>query len=190
MAVYVGRNPVRVTANQVSAVTTLGGTILTQGDINGGFQVNFQHDNGGCGGAESGIFVAIRDFIPWTWISMDFEVTGSASCWSFMNSSAYGASIGNGGTGNISNFDATQGDKCVKTYLAQNDSPFTTHSNVYACDNNADNFFIYNTGIARKCTFIRRRNVNGSLAGPHHGRSCNTTGSGAVTVIKNIYVWY
>lgn len=188
MTTYYGRQAYRVTASQVSSVDITGGTIISQGDVDGGFEVRFQHDLGGCGNPDSGIFVAIRDFVSWTWMSVDFMVTGTASCWSF-NHPSYGAAVGNGATGNILTYNESLGDKCVKTYLAQEDAAYSSHDKVTACDNDSNNFMRYTGETFRRCTFVRRRNVNGQLAGPHHGRSCNSTGSGSMTVIKNIYVW-
>ena len=188
MSTVYGRKAYSISSTLVSSIAVTGGTVLSSGDVNGSFEVRFRHDLGGCGSADSGIFVQLLDFTAWTMMAVQFELLGSASCWSF-NTSGYGNAVGNSGTGNMLTYSEAAGDKCVKTYLAQNDSPYTTHDKVSACDNNADNFMVANTGVYRKCTFIRRRNVNGSLAGPHHGRSCNASGAGAITVIKNIYVW-
>jgi hypothetical protein len=189
MSVNAGPHGTLVVAAQVNSVQITGGTILSQGDVSEvGFQTRFQHDLGGCGGPDSGIFVEIKDFIPWTFMSAQFLLMGSASCWSF-NTSGYGSAVGNGGTGNMIYYDATLGDSCIRTYLAQGDPAFITHSIFNACDNDANNFMRFNTGVYRSCTFVRRRNVNGSLAGVHHGRSCNASGSGAITIIQNIYVW-
>lgn len=187
MAVNYGRKGYVIQLSDVNAVYTTGGTVLSQGSVNGCFEVSFRHDLGGCGGPDSGIFVELKDNISWKYMSCQFLLLGQASCWSF-NSAGYGAAVGNG-TGNILPYSEAQGDSCVKTYLAQNDVGFTTHNKVTACDNNADNFMVYNTNVYRRCTFVRRRNLNGSLAGPHHGRSCNSTGANSVTIINNIVVW-
>lgn len=190
MATVYGRQGYKIDSSYVNAIAITGGTIISSGDIDGTFQVTFRHDLTGCGGPESGIFVELKDFMPWTMMSVQYELLGTASCWSFNESSnGYGTAVGNGGTGNMLAYSAALNDKCVKTYLAQNDAPYTTHVITSACDNSADNFMIFNGSEYRKCTFIRRRNINGSLAGPQHGRSCNAIGAGALTVIKNIYVW-
>ena len=190
MALYHGRASINVSSGYVNSVQTLGGTVISQGDdSNGGFTVSFQHNNGGCGGAESGIFVELKDTFAWKSISCRISVIGAASCWSFSNSSGYGVISGYPATGNLYDYDATQGDSFLRTYLSVNDSPYNTHNKVYACDNNADNFFIANTGVYRYFTMVRRRNVNGSLAGIHHGRSCNGTGAGNITVIDQIRIW-
>ena len=190
MALFHGRPSVNVSSGYVNSVQIVGGTVLSQGnDSNGGFAVAFQHNNGGCGGAESGIFVELKDTFAWTWISCRIMVTGSASCWSFSNSSAYGIISGYPGTGNLYDYDPSQGDTFVRSYLSVNDSPYNTHNKVFACDNDANNFFIANGGVFRGFTMVRRRNVSASLAGIHTGRSCNGTGSGAVTMIDQIRIW-
>lgn len=191
MATVYGRPSINVSSGYVNSVQITGGTILNQGnDAGGGFSVSFQHNNGGCGGADSGIFVELKDTFAWKYISCRISVIGSASCWSFSNSgSAYGVISGYPGTGNLYDYDPAQGDTFVRSYLSVNDSPYTTHSKVTACDNDADNFFRFNTDVYRGFTMVRRRNVNGSLAGIHTGRSCNGTGSGAVTVIDQIRIW-
>lgn len=189
MASLYGQNAYRITMDRVNSVAVTGATLLSQTHVDGGYEALFRHDLAGCGSADSGFYIELKDFIPWTRVSVEFWVMGSASCWSFMNSSAYGGAVGASGTGNILNYDESQGDRCIKTFKAQEDPAYSSHNKVYACDNNADNFMRYDTGIYRRCTFVRRRNVNGSLAGVHHGRSCSSTGSSALTLVKNIYVW-
>jgi len=189
MSVHAGPHGILVAAAQVNTVQITGGTILSQGDVAGvGFQTQFRHDLGGCGGPDSGVFVEIKDFMPWTYMSVQFLLIGTASCWSF-NTPGYGAAVGNSGTGNMLSYDTAAGDVCIRTYLAQNDPSFNTHNPVSACDNAADNFMIANGSVYRQCTFVRRRNINGNLAGPHHGRSCNSIGSGSISILQNIYVW-
>lgn len=188
MGMFYGQTGTIIQPGHVNGVYTTGGTILSQGYDTRGFSVTFRHDLSGCGSPDSGIFVELKDFIPWTMMSVEFLVLGQAACWSF-NTSGYGNAVGNSGTGNIDTYNEALGDRCVKTYLAQDEPAYLTHNKVYACDNNADNFMRFNTGVYRKCTFVRRRNINGSLAGPHHGRSCNSTGAGSLTIIQNIVVW-
>ena len=69
MATVYGRPSINVSSGYVNSVQIVGGTVLSQGnDSNGGFAVAFQHNNGGCGGAESGIFVELKDTFAWTCI--------------------------------------------------------------------------------------------------------------------------
>lgn len=190
MSVIAGRSSVMVSSSYVNSVNITGGTILAQAnDSNGGFAVSFQHNVGGCGGADSGIFVELKDTIMWTGISFRITLIGSAACWSFANSSGYGAAVGYSTTGNLLDYNASQGDQVDISYLAQQDPAYSSHSVVHACDNDANNFMRYNTGNYRYFTMKRRRNVNGSLAGIATGRSCNSTGSGSITYIDNIFIW-
>lgn len=185
MSTIFGVNPYRITAAQINGVTLVGASIISQGDIDGGYEITVQHNTGNACDS-TGVFVQLRDFIAWTKISAEFWTTGAAACWTYMQPSGYGSS---GGDGNIYSYDESLGDKCVKTYLAQDEAAFASHAKASACDNDANNFMRFNTTTFRRCTFVRRRNVNGSLGGVHHGRACSEIGSNAITVIKNIYVW-
>lgn len=185
MSVVYGRRAERVQIANVNSVILVGATILEQSNVNGGYEIKFQHNTGNACDS-SGVFVQLLDFIPWKGISVEFQTTGSAACWTFMQPGGYGSS---GGDGNIYTYDESLGDQCVKTFLAQEDAQFSSHAKANACDNDANNFMRYNTSTFRKCTFIRRRNVNGSLGGIHHGRACSEIGSNAITIMKNIYVW-
>jgi hypothetical protein len=185
MAIVYGQSGIIVTASHINAVTLVGATILSQGDSDGSYQITVQHTTGNACDS-SGVFVQLRDFIPWTKISAEFWTTGSASCWTFMQPGGYGST---GGDGSIFAYDEALGDRCVKTYLAQDETAFASHAKASACDNDANNFMRFNTTTFRRCTFMRRRNVNGSLGGVHHGRACSEVGSNAITVIKNICVW-
>lgn len=185
-AVY-GRPANRISLYHVSQVVVTGGTLLASGDSEGGFYVSFQHDQAGCGGPESGVFIELKDFIPWTNISMEFYLTGTAACWDF-NNGTRATNIGNSGTGNLLSFDSFL-DRVHKSVNCFELPQFALKMS--ACDNNSDNFFNsgYHVGAFKSFRINRRRNVNGNLAGPMHARSCNTTGSGSVTIIRNIYVW-
>jgi hypothetical protein len=189
MGFYRGRKATRVNSSMVSSISITGGAITSQGDIGelGSFLVVFRHDTTGCGGPESGILVLLKDSIPWTRMSFDWEGTGTASCWSFMNTggSNYGPGTGTP-DGNMLSYGQT-GDNLINSYLTWEVPAYQTHNRVFACDNDSDNFFRYDGGAFRKFRMIRTRNSSGSLAGIHHGRSCNT--GGGLTIIKNIYIW-
>jgi hypothetical protein len=185
MGVLYGGQSYRVMYKDVNAVYLVGSTIMQQDDVDGGYQLTIRHDTGdGC--QSSGFFVQLKDFIPWTRIAVEFWTTGSAACWSYMQPGGYGSTNGDG---NIYAYDESLGDRCVKTYLAQDEAAYASHAKAGACDNDANNFMRYNTTTYRRCSFVRRRNVNGSLGGIHHGRACNEVGGNAITIIKNIYVW-
>jgi hypothetical protein len=185
MASFYGRQAQRVSMADVNSVVLVGATILQQSDVDGGYEIRVRHNTGNACDS-SGVFVQISDFIPWTGISVEFQTTGAAACWTYMEPGGYGS---NGGDGNIFNYNESAGDRCIKTFLAQDDAQFASHAKASACDNDANNFMRYNTTTFRRCTFIRRRNVNGSLGGVHHGRACSEVGSNAITIIKNIYIW-
>jgi len=186
MAIAYGQKGTRIMSGHINSIALLGTTVLEQSDVNGGFEIKVQHNSGGdCG--STAVLIQVQDFVPWTKISAEFWTTGSAACWSFMDQNGYGTT--SVGQPNIYTFDANAGDKCVKTYLAQNDSPYDTHNKSTGCDNDANNFMRYNTTTFRKCTFVRRRIGTTPLAGIHHGRACNEVGANAITIIKNIYVW-
>lgn len=185
MSIFYGRKAERVQMAHITSVVLVGATIIQQSDVDGGYEIKVQHTTGNACDS-TGVFVQISDFIPWKGISVEFHTTGSAACWTYMQPGGYGSS---GGDGNIYSYDESLGDRCVKTYLAQDDAQFSSHAKASACDNDANNFMRYNTTTFRRCTFVLRRNVNGSLGGVHHGRACSEVGSNAITIIKNIYVW-
>ena len=184
MASKYGKNIYRISSSLVNGVYYYGGTVLFSGDVNGSFEVQFRHDSSGCGNPDSGIFVEIKDFISWTNIVMQYSLTGTASCWGFNDSNGYGKSVGNNGTGNLLAFDSSI-DGAKNSINAFEDPAYTLKTR--ACDNNADNFMRFNSS-GRSFFMYRRRDSSGNLAGPQHGRSCNSTGSGSVTTIKNIFV--
>lgn len=185
MSIIYNINPLIVTYSDIQAIYLVGATILNQDQENDGYLIRIRHDTGSSCDA-TGVYVQLKDTIAWTRISAEFWTTGAAACWTFMQPSGYGS---NNGDGNILSYDESAGDKCIKTYLAQDDPQFSSHAKANACDNDANNFMRYNTTTFRKCTFVRRRNVNGNLAGIHHGRACSEVGSNAITIIKNIRVW-
>lgn len=187
MATFYGMNSYTVNNNMVQSVTTTGGTILSQGDVNGSYEVTFRHDLSGCGGPQSGILILLKDIIPWTNISFEWLGNGIAACWSFMGTGDnYGTETGTF-TGNLLAYNEALGDLVTRTYLTWEVPQYQRVNKTVACDNEADNFFRFNSGEYKSFRMKRRRDVNGSLAGIHHGRSCNTTSSN--TIIRNIRVW-
>jgi hypothetical protein len=189
MGTSYGPGSIPIFSSLVDSINITGGTVLsTVDDPSNGYTVTFRHDLAGCGSPDSGIFIVILDFMIWRYMSCRFRLLGTASCWSFMNSSGYGSATGTT-SGNMLNYDESLGDRIIRTYLAQDEPEFVTHNKVLACDNNADNFMRFNGNEYKIFTMVRRRNVNGSLAGVHHGRSCNSTGAGALTIVDQIRVW-
>lgn len=188
MGFYRGPKATKVTSALINSITTTGGTITSQGDTGekGSFSVTFRHDVSGCGGPDSGILILITNSIPWTKIAFDWEGNGTAACWSFMNpSGGFGSATGTQ-DGNLIQYGAP-GDAIINPYLTWEVPAYQSHDRLYACDNDANNFFRFNGGEYKKFRMVRTRNTSGNLAGIHHGRSCNT--SSTFTIIKNIYIW-
>jgi hypothetical protein len=186
MATDYGIKSHNVTAALIDSVSTTGGTIISQGDVNGKYEIQFRHDTFGCGGPDSGILILIKDTISWKGITFEWLGNGTASCWSFMHSSNFGSATGTS-NGNLLAYNESLGDVISRPYLTWEVPAYQSHDRVYACDNNADNFFIFNSDSYKSFFMKRRRNINGSLAGIHHGRSCNSTAS--FTIIRNIRIW-
>ena len=189
MAIFRGPSATKVTTALIDSVTIHGGTIESQGDDgdNGSYSITFKHVNTGCGSADSGILILLTDDIPWTRIGFEWLGNGTASCWSFMhNGTNYGSSTGTA-TGNMAGYDESQGDGITRPYLSWEVEDYQSHNRTYACDNNANNFLRFNGGSYKSFRMARRRSTTSSLAGIHHGRSCN--GANTYTIIKNIYIW-
>ena len=190
MATGYGIQSTLVTSDLIYAVNLYNCTIVAAetGNIgnDGGYQVKVSHDTVGCGSqADNGFFLQLKDDIPWTRITWEWLGTGGAACWSFNNSSAYGTGAGDG-TGYLLNYDSSL-DYISRSYLSWEVPDYQSHSRVYACDNDSNNFFRYNTGVYRSFFMSRRRDTSGNKAGIHHGRSCN--GAGYHTIIRNIRIW-
>ena len=191
MATTYGIASTLVTTANVNLVGTTGGTTISAGNNGplGGYQIIFQHDTGGCGsGPDSGVYIELNDSTPWTRITFEWLGIGGAACWSFPNTSGFGAGAGPTDA-NLINYDEAAGDRVSRSYLTWEVPQFQSHSKVYACDNDSNNFFRYNTGEYRSFFMQRRRNSLLSYGGIHHGRSCNSTGVGATTIIRNIRIW-
>lgn len=177
-----------VTADLVHEVQIGDNTTLVTGETgnvgpNGGYQVKISNTSHGCG--SSGVYVIIKDTIPWTGITYEMVLTGVASCWSFNHA---GSNYGPGGTGNLLGYSEAAGDIISRAIRSWEVPAFQTHNRTFACDNNSDNFFhsSFHQGDPKIFYMKRRRNVNGSLAGIQHGRACVAAGT---TIIRNIRIW-
>jgi hypothetical protein len=181
----------KVTSTQIHSVTVTGGTILSSGDTgpDGEYEILFQHDLGGCGGPDSGVYIQLNDTVPWSNIVYRWTGNGAASCWSFNTGNSFGAAADPtyGGTGNLAAYNESLGDGVFNSYLTWEVPAYQTHGKASACDNNPNNFFIFNSGEFRAFSMKRRRNNLNTLAGVHHGRSCNSTGT--TTRINNIRIY-
>lgn len=185
MAVIYNINSYAIKFPDINSVYLVGATILSQSEDEGGYTITVRHDTGSACDS-TGVFVQLKDTVTWSRISAEFWTTGAAACWTYMQPGGYGSTSGDG---NIYSYDEAAGDRCIRTYLAQDDAQFITHAKANACDNDANNFMRFNTTTYRKCVFVRRRIVNGNLGGVHHGRACSEVGANAITIIKNIRVW-
>jgi len=190
MGFFRGPKATKVVSSMIESVNITGGVITSQGDNgdNGSFSVVFRHDLFGCGGPDSGILILIKDIIPWKKIGFEWQGNGTASCWSFMDTGGGSFGSATGTTdGNMLAYNPQNGDAIVRPFLTWEVPQYQSHNRVFACNNDSNNFFIFNSSEFKKFRMVRTRNNSGQLAGIHHGRSCNSTGS--FTIIKNIYIW-
>ena len=168
---------------QIGSLNTL--EVSETGDIgpNGGYQAKVS--NGGHGCSNSGIYIELLDTIPWTNITYEVILTGDASCWTFNHP---GNSYGPGGGGNILAYNESLGDRISRPLNSWDIPATSTHDKTYACDNASNNFMRGPVSPNQPRTFFmqRRRDVNGSLAGPQHGRACVSAGT---SLIRNIRIW-
>lgn len=179
--------------NMIDSVTTTGGIIISQGNTgyNNTYEIIFQHDLGGCGGPASGIVILFKDTNPnWKFITWEWLGTGTAACWNFNHTSAWALSgTSSYNLGYLQTYNENLGDRVFNPYLSWEIPAYQTHSRVTACNNDANNFFRFNSGQFKSFFMKRRRDSSGNLAGIHHTRSCNTTGTGSRTHIRNIYLY-
>ena len=65
MAIQYGRVKRRVKFSDVNRIGTVGSTVLFNGDKDGGLELTFRADNGGCGFTPSSFVVEFKSEIPW-----------------------------------------------------------------------------------------------------------------------------
>lgn len=150
----------------------------------GGYQIKTSYPSQNC--SNSGVFVELLDTIAWTNITYEVILTGTSACWSFNHhTNSYGPSPG---SGNILAYDESSGDRVSRPLNSWEVAAFQSNSRTFACHNNSNNFYHSNFDVGDPKTFFmqRRRNVNGSLAGPHVARACTNAGT---TIIRNIRIW-
>lgn len=190
MAIHYNQLAKKVTSADIQSITLYNVTMTKNTDENGGFVFEGFHTTGGCGTAQdSGVLILLKDNIQWSKICFKWEGVGSASCWSFMNSSSnFGTGTGTA-TGNMLSYSEILGDRLHDNFLTWEVPAYQTHNRTYACNNDANNFFRFSTSQIRRFRMTRRRNVGAGLAGIHHGRSCNSVGSSAITRISDIFIW-
>jgi len=178
----------KVTLDMIDSYEIPNSTLVySQNDSNGFYTIKAYHNGGGCGSpAESGVWVKIKTSIPWSRVVCDFTVKGSAACWGF-NGNGYGQFTDQ--SGNLQSYSTASGDIIFgpDAINAFENTAYTIKAS--ACDNDANNFMRFNTSSDRTFTMFSRRNNLSNLAGPLHGRSCNSTGVDSYTIISNIYIF-
>ena len=182
MGINYGIRARRITASDINLVTNTNGTIVSQGDVNSGFEFQWYPNNGGCGATPNSSFsIQLLDPIPWTRISYELYTTAYASCWNFNN----GGSLGNG---NLLTFSAGTD----RVFYGENSFELSQYTvQMSACDNATTNFMhvSYKTGDYRKFFVNRRRDSSLSLSSINVELSCNGTGISNLFIIRNIFVW-
>ena len=173
-----------VTANMIDSVANQNCTILSQGDTaKSGYAISYQFDLGGCGGTESGLYIKIKNTIPWSRILCKFTNNGTGSCWTF-NQNGYG-----GLAPNLATYNPSLGDIIYRWDAVNSFEKPQFAVQCGACDNATTNFMAgaYATGDPKSFYMFMRRNSS-AIAGVGHGRSCNGTGAGQNTTISEIYI--
>jgi hypothetical protein len=191
MATHYNQRAYKVTAADINSVVLYNVTMTRNIDVNGQFLFEGFHTTGGCGVAQqSGVLILLKDTINWTKICFKWEGTGISSCWSFMDTGGtnYGSETGTA-TGNLLTYSEGSGDRLHDNFLTWDVPAYQSHPRTIGCNNDANNFFRFNETSFKRFRMTRRRNVGTGFAGIHHGRSCNTTGSTAITRISEIFVW-
>jgi len=170
----------RVTNDMIDSVVNTNCTLLSQGnDSTGGYAISYQFNLGGCGGTESGLYIKIKNTIPWSRIFCKFTNEGTAACLTF-NQSGYG-----GLAPNLASYNTAFGDVIFRLDAVNSFENTQFNVQVGACDNEITNFMRY-SGVKSFYMFMRRNDSN--IAGVGHGRSCNTTGAGSYCTISEIYI--
>ena len=199
MGVTYNRKRYRVQAKDINRVEVSGSTIISQGDVNGGYEITVRADNFGCGNPSSGWALEFKDPVPWKKNEFELMGLGSAGCWSISHGYGWGA-LPSPFTSTLMNllpYDETVNkDRTYnhyKTYelvTPENLDPGLANSyKTVRCDPAATpNWFALNTTEYRSFKMIRSRDLsNKNLAGLYLDRSCTETGSNALTIIKNIF---
>ena len=178
----------KVTASDIDAVTHQNCTIITNGDYgrNGTYLFKLQYNLSGCGGSESGGSIDIAnkpDGWRWEYITWKNTIYGAASCWSFNVFGGYGGIGLNGLLAWNSTYDSVHW--CSNSFETEG-----VTLKMHACDNNVTNFHRSQVNPDPKVFWTtRRRDSSTTPAGPSHGRSCNSTGTGATWTVSDIIVF-
>jgi hypothetical protein len=193
MGTTYGKQSILVTPDLIEdiIIDTTGRTTYTIGtETNGAAIVTatmlFNTANG-CS-SNNGIFIRIKDVIPWRKIYVSFISTGVASCWGWNGNNGYGAGMTSSQQqGNLLSYNASLGDFTRNEFNVWNLPQFRKYFS--ACDNNSDNYMhgSFAVGTSRGFDIYSRRNNMGVLAGPSHGRTCMNNGTITMTNMRIMY---
>ena len=193
MATQYGKVKRRVQYSDINKIGIVNSTLLFAGNKEGGLEVTFRADGGGCGGGNPSVFgVEFKSDVPWDRIEIEFNFLGSVACWTIGDTSIIDGITLPGFTplDNLLSFNSTNKDRVYGgeyTYeLPQFQISFEGFY-VFRCDANPNNWGIFNTSNYRKFKMIRTKNIKKDPAGIVVGRSCTDTGASALTTLKNIY---
>lgn len=132
--------------------------------------------------SNNGIFIRIKDVIPWNRLYVRILSTGTASCHGWNGNNDYGSGMNSTQqSGNLLNFNQSAGDYTKNEFNVW-DNPTYVRS-FRMCDNNANNYMRFNSS-GRGWDMFCRRNSMATLAGPSHGRTCSTTGTVTFTNMR------
>lgn len=135
----------------------------------------------GCA-SSNGIFVRIKDVIPWTRLYVRMLSTGTAACWGWCGNNDDGAGMSTQQhQGNMLPYSEALGDYTKNEFNVWDNPQFSKSWN--RCDNNANNYMRFNSS-GRGFDLFCRRNSMATLAGPSHGRTCSSTGTVTFTNMR------
>lgn len=184
MSLGYGQRGYRISDVHVSSVNLVGSSLtsyVTKSDNFG--EWTFSMNNVGCGSTGANILIDDSK-IPFVWTHIAWRTRPEfrSSCFNFANgSSNYGV-----GTPNIEAWNPSLGDAIARPKNCFELSQYAV--NMYACNNNADNFMhqSYATGSFREWRMKRRRVSSSNPAGAAAGFACT---NGGTCIISDIVVW-
>jgi|14BtaG_2_1085337.scaffolds.fasta_scaffold16549_2 hypothetical protein len=184
-----GPKTIKVDESMIDSITLKNTDQTFGGDVDGQFVFEGFKTVAGCD--NSAVYIRLKDPIDWNMISCRFTINGYASCWSFNSSSGYGPGPYDG---NLHSYDPSKNDFFSESRSTNSwgHTQFQSHSRVFACDNNSNNFYHsgYHLGDPKIFIMKRRRNLNGELAGIYHSTACQGSGTGHNVKISDINIWY
>ena len=162
MATKYGKVKRRVKFSDINRIGTVGSTVLFNGDKDGGLELTFRADNGGCGVTPSSFVVEFKSEIPWDKIEIEFNFLGNTGCWSIGSGTAldFGTSIPSGFTSlnNLLGFNGSNKDR-VYDFQYTYELPTVVITNegqyVYNCGEAAANWGNQNITQYRKFKMIK-----------------------------------